>query len=45
MTIAILRAANSVVHAVARDGLGPGNSDKNRWLEEDIIIFTQIGSG
>ena len=28
MTIAILRAANSVVQAIARDGPGPGNSDK-----------------
>ena len=36
MIIAILRAANSDVHAVARDDLAPGNSDKTSGLKRTL---------
>jgi hypothetical protein len=39
MTIAILRAANSDADAVARDDLGPGNTDKINCMRT-ILSFS-----
>ena len=39
MMIAILRAANSDAHAVARDDVGPGNTDKIDCLRT-ILSFS-----